>query len=158
MDYTGLFTQAIAQEGQYCFAEVQRKINALSGMHCGDWDDWADNRWYRLCPRTPCAYEKCYGFLCAEYPVALLTEHCPSELTHLLDICGVLYAALQEPMSCNEHILRQYVRSHEVFDEHFLDTEALSPDDTRLLLVLKRLETGEKSYIDASCFTMQEIR
>ena len=53
MDYTALFTQGVAQKGQYRFAEVQRKINALSGMQCGDWDDWADNRWYRLCPRTP---------------------------------------------------------------------------------------------------------
>lgn len=36
--------------------------------------------------------------------------------------------------------------------------DGIRSGDERFLLVLKRLETGQRSYIDAGCFTMQEIR
>ena len=157
MDYTDLFADAISGKAQYHFAEIKARIDAQAGMHCGDWDEWADGNWYRLCPETPVPYSNCFGFLCAAYPAALLTAHCPAELRQLLGENGILCAELEEPMSCAEDVLRQYVTGKVVFDERFLDG-AYDADDERFRMVLHRLETGQKNYIDAGCFTMEEIR
>ena len=156
MDCTELFAKAIEQKAQYHFDNIKTLIDAQNGLQCGDWDDWADNNWYRLCPESPVPYERCFGFLCVKYPVALLTEHCPAELRNLLHDNGIICAELHEPMCCDENILRQYV-TKPVFDERFLDS-AYGFDDDRFQMVLHRLETGQKNYIDAGSFTMEEIR
>lgn len=158
MDYTELFANAIEIKDNYDFKSVRMVINSRNSFHCGDWDDWADNNWYLLTPQFAVSYDKCYGYLCAEYPVALLTEHCPYELKQLFDNIGVLNAKFEEPMSCNEDILRQYIRYPMVFDERFIDKGEYSFNDERFLKVLERLETGRKNYIDSSSFTMKEIR
>lgn len=66
-------------------------------------------------------------------------------------------AALEEPMRCDEQILRQYVPQKTVLDECFPDGE-YDINDVRFQMVLDRLENGQKNYIDAGCFTMKEIR
>lgn len=157
MDYTSIFAQAIESKARYHFDELKQRIDAQTGLQCGDWDEWADNNWYRLCPETPVPYEKCYGFLCAAYPAALLTAYCPADLRQLLDENGVFCAEPEEPMACAEEILRQYVTGKAVFDEQFLNG-AYDADDERFQMVLHRLETGQKTYIDAGSFTMEEIR
>ena len=157
-DYTLLFLKAIELKGKYDFKSVCKCINAQNDLQCGDWDDWADNRWYRLCPKTPCGYERCYGFICASFPVALLTEYCPEVLKQILDETGVLHTELAEPMRCDEEILRQYVPHCTVIDESFMDNDDFSPDDERFLLVCQKLDTGQQNYIDAGSFTMAEIR
>ena len=45
-----------------------------------------------------------------------------------------------------------------VKNESFVDNGDYDFDDERFELVLERLETGRKSYVDSSCFTMEEIR
>jgi len=156
MDYTELFANAAERKSQYDFEEIKKRIDAQDGLQCGDWDDWADNHWYRLCPDSPVPYDRCFGFLCMHYPAALLTEHCPEELRRLLNENGILCAKLEEPMQCDETILRQYVQKP-VLDERFLDG-AYDFNDERFEMVLHRMETGQKSYIDAGSFTMEEIR
>ncbi len=158
MDYTEIFSKAIALKSQYHFASTQKCINSHNDFHCGDYDDWADNDWYRLTPTRAVSYDKCYGYLCAEYPVALLSDHCPEKLKQLLDEIGVLYTKLEEPMRCEEAILQQYVHNTKVFDESFIDKCDYSFEDERFLMVLDRLETGHKQYIDSAQFTMKEIR
>ena len=158
MDYTEIFTKAIENKSSYDFETVRKNINSHNSFYCGDWDEWADIHWYRLTPESVVSYDKCYGFLCAEYPVALLTEYCPYELKSLFDELGILNTALEEPMSCDENILRQYISYPMVFDETFIDRCDYSCDDERFAMVLKRLETGKKHYIDSSSFTMEEIR
>ncbi|MBR1750661.1 MAG: hypothetical protein IJ740_19480 [Ruminococcus sp.] len=157
-DYTDIFSKAIELKNRYDFRTVRCKINAYNDLKCGDWDDWADDRWYRLCPKTPCSYDRCYGFICASYPVALLTEYCPEVLKQALDEVGVLHTELSEPMCCDEEILRQYVPRCIVFDESFMDSGDFSPDDERFFWVCQKLDTGHQSYIDAGSFTMKEIR
>ena len=63
-DYTALFSKAIELKDRYEFMTVGKCINAHTDLQCSDWDNWADDRWYRLCPKTPCSYEKCNGFIC----------------------------------------------------------------------------------------------
>lgn len=157
MDCTALFAEAVSRRSAYQFADIRNSIHAQEGLQCGDWDEWADIRWYRLCPVQPVPYSECYGFICAAFPVALLTENCPAKLRQLLDENGILCAVLDEPMRCDEQILRQYVPHKIIFDERFLDGE-YDIDDERFQLVLNRLETGHKNYIDAGSFTMEEIR
>ena len=158
MDYTEVFKKAIENKSNYNFESVRKNINSHSSFYCGDWDAWADNHWYRLTPECVVSYDKCYGFLSAEYPVALLTEYCPYELKSLFDELGIINTRLEEPMSCDENILRQYISYPMVFDETFIDKCDYSCDDERFAMVLKRLETGKKYYIDSSCFMMDEIR
>lgn len=157
MDYTEVFAEAIKRNAQYDFAEMKKRIDAQENMQCGDWDDWADINWCRLCPDTPVPYDQCFGFLCMRYPVVLLTEHCPNILRHLLNENGILCAKLEEPMCCDAEILRQFVPHKPVFDERFLEG-AYDADDERFQMVLHRLETGQKNYIDAGSFAMEEIR
>mgnify|MGYP003408989954 FL=1 len=157
-DYTVLFSKAIELKGRYDFKAVSNIINAHINLQCGDWDDWADNRWYRLCPKTPCSYDKCYGFICASYPVALLTEYCPEVLERTLDESGILHTEFVEPMRCDEEILRKFVPQRIIFDESFMDNCDFSFDDERFFWVCQKLETGHQNYIDAGSFTMAEIR
>ena len=157
-DYTEIFSKAVELKERYDFDTIRNSINAHNELQCGDWDDWTDDRWYRLCPKTPCSYEKCYGFICASYPVALLTEYCPEGLKQILDEVEVLHTELVEPMRCDENILRQYVSQRILFDESFMDNGDFSPDDERFLWVCQKLDTGHQGYIDAGSFTMEEIR
>lgn len=157
-DYTPLFSKAIELKDRYEFRTVSKCINAHTDLQCGDWDNWADDRWYRLCPKTSCSYEKCYGFICTSYPVALLTEYCSEELKQILDENGILHTELVEPMCCDEEILRKYVPHHIVFDESFMDNGDFSFDDERFFWICQKLDTGHQSYIDAGCFSMTEIR
>ena len=157
-DHTEIFTKAIEKKEQYDFETVRRLIDAHDVLQCGDWDDWADDRWYRLCPKKPCGYDKCYGFISAAFPVALVTKNCPEDLKKLLDENGILHTELEEPMSCDEDILRQFVPGCVVFDESFMESGDLSFDDERFFLYNQKLDTGHKGYIDAGCFTMEEIR
>lgn len=149
MDYTNIFKNAIDNKDDYDFQRICKVINSHKDFRCGDWDDWADDYWYLLRPTIVVSYDKCYGYLCAEYPVALLTKHCPDELINFFDEFEILHTTLEEPMSCNEKILQQYVHDKMVFDENFLDSSDYSFDDERFLLVLYRLETGKKQYIDS---------
>lgn len=158
MDYTNIFKNAIDNKDDYEFHRIRKVINSHKDFHCGDWDDWADNDWYLLCPNNPVSYDNCFGFLCKEFPVAVLTEYCPKQLLYILEENGIFHSDLVEPMSCDTHILQHYVRHKKVFDENFIDSCDYSFDDERFLLVLYRLETGNKQYIDSSCFTMAEIR
>lgn len=157
-DYTEIFTKAIKLKESYDFETVRSRINAHNDLHCGDWDDWTDDRWYRLCPKTPCSYEKCYGFICAAFPVALLTEYCPEALKQALDEVGGIHTEFVEPMRCDEEVLRQYVPQRIVFDESFMDSGDFSPDDERFFWVCQKLDIGQQGYIDSGSFTMEEIR
>lgn len=157
-DYTELFSKASELKSEYDFTAVSNRINAHNDLQCGDWDNWADNRWYRLCPKTPCSYDKCYGFLCASFPVALLTEYCPEVLERILDDVGVLHTELVEPMCCDEVILCKYVPDCIVFDESFMENSDFDFDDERFFWVCQKLDTGRQSYIDAGSFTIEEIR
>ena len=158
MDYTKTFSKAIERCKQYDFELVRNSIDAAGELKCGDWDDWADNLWYRLCPKKPCGYDKCYGFLCAAYPVALLSENCPDDLKKLLDDNKVLYARLDEPMSCDEVVLQKYLPERKVFDESFMDSGDFSFDDDRFYWYNQKLDTGHQNYVNAGCFMFNEIR
>lgn len=158
MDYTDIFTNAVKSKQGYNFYAVKKRIDSYNDLQCGDWDDWADVHWYRLCPKKPCVYEKCYGFISAKFPVALISSYCPEKLKELLSELGIFYDKLEEPMCCDEKVLRQFLEYPLVFDERFIDKNDYSFDDERFEMVLKKLETGVKSYIDSSCFTMEEIR
>ena len=158
MDYTEIFSKAIELKSHYNFDEIKKCINAHNDFHCGDYDDWADNAWYLLTPTWVVSYDKCYGYLCAEYPIALLSDYCPGKLKRLLVENGVICTQLDEPMSCDESILQQYVHDMKVFDENFVEKCEYSFDDERFLKLLYKLETGHKQYIDSGSFTMKEIR
>lgn len=158
MDYTEIFKRAIENKDKYDFENICKIIESNGDFKCGDWDDWADNYWYLLRPSWVVSYDKCYGFLCKKYPVALLTKYCPEKLSHLFDEQRILYENLEEPMSCDETVLKQYYHGQMIIDESFVDTCNYDFNDERFLMLIHRLETGQKSYLDSSYFMMKEIR
>ncbi|MCR4888898.1 MAG: hypothetical protein K5979_06940 [Ruminococcus sp.] len=159
MDCTEIFSKAVELKNEYCFKEIKKRIDSSGVFHCGDWDEWADDNWHMLTPEwTEGRKFECYGYLCAEYPVALLTEVCPESLKCELYNSGIVFAELDEPLSCDEKILQKYVPHHIVFDESFMDNGDFSFDDERFFWICQKLDTGHQDYIDAGCFTMKEIR
>ncbi|NLT09764.1 MAG: hypothetical protein GXY08_09700 [Ruminococcus sp.] len=73
-DYTELFSKAAERKEHYDFNNVRKSIDSHKIYHCGDWDEWADDMWYMLTPSYASGVGfACYGYICAEYPAALLT-------------------------------------------------------------------------------------
>lgn len=157
-DYSEIFKRAIECKEDYDVKKVAKIINEQSDMSFGDPDNWTDGHWNMLTPKLPFSYDDHYGFISSEYPIALLTKKCPDKLKCILDENNILYTELEEPLSCDENILKQYVPHTMVIDERFLDDLDFSLDDERFFLVLQRLETGHQEYIDSSNFMFWEIR
>ena len=157
-DYTEIFSQAIKKKESYDVKKLEQIINSQNEFHCGDYDEWADKYWYMLIPKKLKRYDEYYGYLSKEYPLALLSEKCPDKLKAIFSENGILYSLLEEPLSCDENILKQYVHGKIVFDEHFVDTCDYSFDDERFFWLMQKYETGFQNYIDSGCFMIKEIR
>lgn len=157
-DYTEIFSKALDSKADYDFKKVAEIIDSQEEFHCGDYDEWADHYWYMLIPKQIKSDDEKFGYLSLEYPVALLTENCPEKLKRILSENGILHSLLDEPLSCDENILRQYVHDKIVFDEHFVDSCDYSFDDERFFWLMQKYETGHQNYIDSSCFMINEIR
>lgn len=100
-----------------------------------------------------------YGYLSRKYPVALIKENCPDIIKYTLTENKILFTEFEEPMCCNEDILRKYIRGRCIIDESvFLNDGDFSFDDEKFELILHRLETGEHYYIDAENFMFSEIQ
>lgn len=67
-DYTELFSKAVELKSGYDFTAVSNRINAHNDLQCGDWDDWADNRWYRLCPKRRAVMINAMGSSLPHFP------------------------------------------------------------------------------------------
>ena len=160
-DYTAFFAAAVRQSADYSAEFVQNMLNAFDTVLCTDEIDCIDENFlfiYCYDGRTPHTF---YGYLSMHYPAALLTADCPALVKEILTEEHVLYTDLTEPMSCDADILRKFApqrpMSFPVFNEDALLAGDISPDDERFLLVLSRLETGHKSYVDAGEFYLREI-
>jgi len=157
-NYTEIFSQALKMKEGYDVKKLKKIIDSQNEFHCGDYDEWADNYWYMLTPQQMKSYDEYYGYLSLEYPIALLSENCPDKLKSLLSENGILHSLWEEPLSCDENILKQYVHDKIVFDEHFVDSCDYSFDDERFFWLMQKYETGFQNYIDAGCFMFSEIR
>lgn len=98
-----------------------------------------------------------YGYLSICYPVTLIKENCPDIIKSVLAENNILFTELEEPMRCNEDILRKYVDEQYVFDENAFLSSDFYFEDYRFELILRRLETGEQYYIDAGNFIFDDI-
>lgn len=98
-----------------------------------------------------------YGYLSIQYPVALIKENCPEIIRRILAENNILFTELEEPMRCNEDILRKYVDRRLIDESAFLNGN-FSFDDERFDFILNRIETGYSCYIDASNFMFNDIR
>lgn len=153
-DYTEIFSEAIELSSEYNIADI---INSTDGNYCGTDDKWCSYLWYDLCKKT--ADNKMgdnYGYLSIKYPVALIKENCPEIIRRILAENNILFTELEEPMCCNEDILRKYVDRRVIDESAFLNGN-FSFDDVRFELILDRLETGISCYIDAGNFMFKDI-
>lgn len=158
-DYTEIFSEAIELSSGYNIENIADIINSTDGNYCGTDDEWCGYNWYDLCKETADnMMGDNYGYLSREYPVALIKENCPDIIKRILAENNILFTEFEEPMCCNEDILRKYVYEKRVIDESvFLDNGDFSFDDVRFELILDRLETGISCYIDAENFMFSEI-
>lgn len=158
-DYTEIFAKAIMLKSDYNAKSVGQVINAQGDLNFGDFDEWVIEYWYLLSPKKITGHKEYYGYLSSEYPIALLSERCPDKLKNILDENKILHTKLEEPLSCDENILKQYVHHKMVFDESlFLNKCDFSFDDERFGMVLERLENGFQRYVDSGNFMLNEIR
>ncbi len=158
-DYTEIFSKAIELSSGYDIDNISDIINSIDDNYCGTDDEWCTYLWYDLCKKT--ADNKMtgtYGYLSVDYPVALIKENCPDIIKSVLTENNILFTEFEEPMCCNEDVLRKYVHRRRVIDESvFLNNGDFSFDDERFELILERLETGNQYYIDAENFTFDDI-
>ena len=156
-DYTEIFSKAIELSSGYRIENIADIINSTDGNYCGTDDEQCSYLWYDLCKKT--ADNKMgdnYGYLSIQYPVALIKENCPEIIRRILAENNILFTELEEPMRCNEDILRKYVDRRVIDESAFLNGN-FSFDDERFDLILDRIETGYSCYIDASNFMFDDI-
>ncbi|MCI5751754.1 MAG: hypothetical protein MR038_04635 [Oscillospiraceae bacterium] len=157
-DLTDIFSKAIERSAEYRPEMIAGRLGRLYDINCLTEDDYADNNWYLISKRPIKSTEDLYGYLSCRYPVALLTKYCPKNIAAFLDFSKILLTDFEEPLSCDENILKQYVPDRHVFDEGFLDGCDYSFDDERYRMVLFRLEGKGKLYIDSGNFMFDEIK
>lgn len=157
-DYTEIFSKAIDLSSGYDIKKISNIINSIGDNYCGTDDEWCTYLWYDLCKITADNMMiDNYGYLSRDYPVALIKENCPDIIKRTLAENNILLTEFQEPMCCNEDILQQYVDRLVIDESVFLNNGDFSFDDERFELILNRLETGERYYIDAENFIFDDI-
>lgn len=99
-----------------------------------------------------------YAYVSQFFPVALVKETCPESVKNILIENGIYIAKFDEPFSCEEDILKKYVRSGQIIiDDRFLDDCNFSPDDERLFWIYECLE-HHRNYVTSYNFTFDEVR
>lgn len=159
-DYTEIFSKAIELSSEYNIDKICSIINSIGDNYCGTDDEWCTYYWYYLCRETQnnMLYD-IYGYLSRKYPVALIKENCPDIIKYTLTENKILFTEFEEPMCCNEDILRKYVHWQRIIDETvFLNNGDFSFEDERFELILQRIETGRRYYIDTENFMFSEIQ
>lgn len=157
-DYTEIFSKAINLSSEYDINKICDIINSIGDNYCGIDDEWCTYRWYYLGRQTENNITDIYGYLSAEYPIALIKENCPKIIISVLAENNILFTKFEEPMCCDENILRKYVYGRRVIDESaFLNGDFLF-DDERFELILQRIESGRQYYIDAGNFMFDKIQ
>lgn len=151
-DYTDIFREAAGRAGSYDPQAAKAALNALPGIKCFVDSDCAYDDWFTVFDETTL-----YGYLHCRYPLMLCKNCCPADLLQCLSDHKIMQTALEEPMCCDETVLRLFVSTDRILDERFLDNCDYSCEDERFLKFLNRLETGSASYIDASGFKFEEI-
>lgn len=158
-DYTGIFSEALEISSGYDINKICDIINSVGDNYCGMDDEMCTYRWYYLCRTTENnMLYGVYGYLSVDYPVALLKENCPDIIKSVLAAYKILFTEFEEPMCCSEDILRKYVHGRRVIDETAFLNSDFSYGDERFKLILQRIETGKRYYIDAENFIFREIQ
>lgn len=172
-DYTEIFSKAIELSSGYRVENIADIINSTDDNYCQERDDWGEYNWYYLAKADKSDIPinvgylseediddmilYTYGYLSCYYPVALIKENCPEIIRRILAENNILFTELEEPMRCNEDILRKYVDRRVIDESAFLNGN-FSFDDERFELILDRIETGYSCYIDASNFIFDDIQ
>ncbi|MDE5833949.1 MAG: hypothetical protein K2H26_00350 [Ruminococcus sp.] len=157
-DYTEIFSKAIEMSSGYDIKKICKIINSTGDNYCGESGEWGKYFWYLMCKETPDnKLGKTYGYISVEYPVALIKENCPEIIKNILAENNILFTELEEPMCCNEDILRKYVERHVIDENIFLNDGDFSFDNEIFDMILYRLETGHCCYIDAGNFMFNDI-
>ncbi|MDE6426269.1 MAG: hypothetical protein K2K89_09075 [Ruminococcus sp.] len=158
-DYTEIFSKAIDLSSGYDIEKICDIINVIGDNYCGPDDEWCGYNWYYLCKETEDnKLGDVYGYLSVYYPIALIKENCPDIIKSVLAENNILLTEFEEPMCCNEDILKQYVDRLVIDESAFLNNGDFSFNDERFELILDRLETGTHYYIDAENFMFHEIQ
>ena len=158
-DYTEFFAEAIRKSAGYDAERACSVLNGHDAILCTDEIDCLDENFLFLYETDGWNPGALYGYLSMRFPAALLTAQCPAAVIAVLDQLHILHTDLEESMCCDPEILKQYApqERYHIFNEDLLLAGDYSEDDERFRLVLYRLETGRKCYVDAGDFMFCEI-
>lgn len=152
-DLTKVFEAGIKVSGNYDPYKIIKIFNKTA-YYCSD-DDEAN--WMSVWENIE-GKSVFYAFISQYYPAALVKDNCPEPVKNILKYNHILTAKFEEPFSCEEDILKKYVRSGQIIiDDRFLDNCDFSFDDERLFWIYECLEHGRK-YVAPYGFTFEEIR
>lgn len=157
-DYTEIFSKAIELSSGYRVKNIADIINSTDDNYCVTDNEWGEYNWYYIVEEDKDhMILGDYGYLSIQYPVALIKENCPEIIKRILAENNILFTELEEPMCCNEDILRKYVDRRVIDESAFLNSD-YSFDDEIFDLILYRIEKGSHCYIDASNFMFDDIQ
>lgn len=153
-DLTKVFEAGIRESDNYDPYKIIKIFNKTEYYNCSD-DDEAS--WMPIWENKE-RKSIYYAYVSQFFPAALVKETCPEPVKNILIENGIYIAKFDEPFSCEEDILKKYVRNGQIIiDDRFLDNCDFSFDDERLFWIYQCLEHGRK-YVAPYCFTFEEIR
>lgn len=131
---------------------VADELEKIPNIWCRLEDDSKFN-WYLISRSNGKTIEQYYGYLSTKYPVALLGKDCPVSISLLIKKMGILKEELCERYSCNEWILKYYVKDCMIIDDRFLYDENI-PFNEEIFL---KIDEGI-NYINPYSFTINDIK
>lgn len=152
-DLTKIFAAAIEAAGGYDMYKIMSAFDNTA--YCCSDDDEAN--WLPVWENIE-GKSVFYAFISQYYPAALVKDNCPGPVKNILKYNRILMGRFEEPFSCDEGVLKKYVRSGQIIiDDRFLDNGDFSPDDEQLFWIYQCLE-HHREYVTPYNFTLNEVR
>lgn len=151
-DISVILEKALSLADEYDSKLVSDEIEKIPNIWCRLEDD-SNLKWYLISKSDGETVIKYYGYLSAEFPVALLIRDCPDNVLKILCNRGILQEELYERYSCKETVLEKYIENCILIDDRFL-YDASIPFDEELFL---KIDEGI-NYINPYNFKFDDIK
>ena len=118
-DVTEIFRKAADEHDTYYYETVRYALESDPEIWCVP-DSDSNEKWAYIGRTENNDMVESYGFLCVDFPVALMKDNCPDKIKRTLDKCRVLHTSFDDELSCDEAVLREYLTEVLIIDDRFL--------------------------------------
>ena len=127
-DVTEIFRKAADEHDTYYYETVRYALESDPEIWCVP-DSDSNEKWAYIGRTENNDMVESYGFLCVDFPVALLKDNCPDKIRRTLDKCRVMHTSFDDELSCDEAVLREYLTEVLIIDDRFLEDESREFDE-----------------------------